>query len=73
MPTTTDTSPSRFFVSKNAMGITSIVDGTKKGNGNKGVIALFFRDPQWDARAEMYASVSAAALNDEAARRAKKE
>jgi hypothetical protein len=55
------------------MGITSIVDGTKKGNGNKGVIALFFRDPQWDARAEMYASVSAAALNDEAARRAKKE
>lgn len=63
----------RFVVSKNHLGVASIVDTSKKGGGNRGVIAIFFQDQQYPARAEMYAQVCADALNAEAARRAKKE
>ncbi len=65
--------PARFVISKNLAGVTSIVDSTKKGNGKTGIIALFYKDPQWTARAEMYANVCVDALNAEAMRRTQKE
>lgn len=61
-----------FVTAKNAMGITQITDIRKKDGKNKGVIAIFFQDQQYPARAELYANVCAEALNEEAARRAQK-
>lgn len=63
----------RFSVSKNHLGVTSIVDATKNDGKGRGVIAIFFQDEHYPARAEMYAKVCSAALNQEAARRAHKE
>lgn len=63
----------RFYVSKNAMGMTTLVDGTRKGNGNKGVIALFFQDKTSPVNVDVYADLSAAALNAENARREAKK
>lgn len=62
----------RFIVAKNAMGMTTIIDNEKKTTHTKGVIAIFFKDEQYPQRSEVYASVSANALNLENDRRAKK-
>ena len=71
--TNTNEPPARFAISSTATGVISIVDTTRKNADKSGIIGIFFADTDGRSRATLYAQVCAAALNAEAARRAKKE